>query len=113
MQLEVVLGYVFDLYGGSAGESAIPSVQWAGLVGLIVVHRLWGKYGCRAARFNGLAGADLGIGDSRGFCATPSGIKDTPSGTKDTPTFIPSLEQFSYCPTKATIMLLKYHTRRG
>ena len=106
MQLEVVLGYVFDLYGGSAGESAIPSVQWAGLVGLIVVHRLWGKYGCRAARFNGLAGADLGIGDSRGFCATHSDLKDTP-------TFIPSLEQFSYCPTKATIMLLKYHTKLG
>ena len=58
------------------------------------------------ARFNGLAGADLGIGDSRGFYATPRDLKDTP-------TFIPSLEHFSYCPTKATIMLPKYHTKLG
>jgi len=106
VQLEVVFGYVFDLFGESAEESAIPGVQWAGLVGLIVVHRLWGRSGCSAARFNGLACADLGIGDSRGFYATHS-------DPKDTPTFIPSLEQFSYCPTKATILLPKYHTKLG
>jgi len=51
MQLEVVFGYVFELFGESAEESAIPGVQWAGLVALIVVHRLWGNWAwvCRGS----------------------------------------------------------------
>ena len=97
---------MFDLYVGGAEESAIPGVQGLKIIVLIVVHRLWGGSRCSGVGFNGLGGADLGIGDSRGFYATPS-------DPKDTPTFIPSLEQFSYCPTKATILLLKYHTRLG